>query len=292
MVERTTLIGPEGRVLEIEIAGPENGRTVIQHHGTPSAGRLYPPDVEAGARRGLRHVAYSRPGYGDSDRSAGRSVADCAQDVKAILDALDVRRAFVVGGSGGGPHALACAALLGERVLAAATLGSPAPANAEGLDWTAGMGEENVEEFGAAQAGEEALRDYLESHGAEVAGATGPDLFAALGDLLSGVDRDALTGELADHLATSTATALKHGIWGWFDDDLALLHDWGFEVERIERPVMIWHGRQDRFVPCAHGEWLARQIPGARAELLEEHGHLSLVGAYPEILDVLIASAG
>jgi pimeloyl-ACP methyl ester carboxylesterase len=163
-----------GRRLEVEVAGPSDGLVLVAHTGTPSGGRLYEPRVRAGTERGIRHVVYSRPGYGGSDRYEGRAVADCAE-------------------------------------------------------W----------------------------------------------------------------LAHSVNAGLAPGIWGWFDDDLAFLKDWGFELGSIERPVTIWQGGQDRFVPAAHGEWLAAHVPSARAKLLPEHGHLSLsLGAYGEILDDLLAAAG
>jgi pimeloyl-ACP methyl ester carboxylesterase len=253
---------------------------------------MFPPLVEIGADRGLRHVVYSRPGYGASDRSAGRSVADCASDVAAIADALGIERFFTAGGSGGGPHALACAALLPERVIAVATIAGVAPRSAEGLDWLDGMGEENLEEEAAAEAGEEQLLAFLEPFREQMMSATGSQLYAILGDLLSDVDRGVLTGEYAEHLADGGRAGLAQGVYGWFDDDLAFIRDWGFDVRDVSRPVTIWQGAQDRMVPAAHGAWLAANVPGARARLLPDHGHLSLsLALYGEILDDLISSA-
>lgn len=277
-------------MLEVEVDGPRDGRALIFQTGTPSAGKLYAPLVEAGVSRGVRHVAYSRAGYGRSERAQGRSVADCAADIVAVADRLGIERFYTVGWSGGGPHALACAALLAERVIAAATLASPAPRYAEGLDWLMGMGAENVEEFGAADAGEEQLRAYLDQHTPQLAHATGPDLHAALGDLLSEVDARVLTGEFAEYLATCTRAALEHGIWGWFDDDLAFVRDWGFDLGAISVPVTIWHGGEDRFVPYAHGRWLAEHVAGATPHLHPDHGHLSFaIGSYDAVLADLIA---
>jgi pimeloyl-ACP methyl ester carboxylesterase len=260
--------------------------------GTPSGDRLYERRVRAGAERGIRHAIYSRPGYAGSGRVEGRTVADCAGDVAAIADALGAGEILIEGGSGGGPHALACAALLPERVLAAASVAGVAPRDAQGLDWLAGMGREYLDEFGAAQAGGEALAGYLQAQANEMLGATGPQLHEALGDLLSDVDANALSGDYARWLAQSVDAGLAPGIWGWFDDDLAFVKDWGFDLGSIERPVTIWHGAQDRFVPFTHGEWLAAHVPGAKARLREEHGHLSLLlSSYEEILDDLLAAA-
>jgi pimeloyl-ACP methyl ester carboxylesterase len=277
-------------MLDVETSGAGKGPTVLSHLGTPSAGIVYPPLAELGAQRGLRHVAYSRPGYGRSERRAGRTVADCVEDVDAVTEALGIDRFYTVGWSGGGPHALACAALLPERTIACATIAGVAPFRAQGLDFLEGMGEENHEEFGAALAGEEPLAAYLGKEREGILAANGADIQASLGQLLSPVDRDAATGEFAEYLAALFHGALETDIWGWFDDDLAFVADWGFALEAIETPVTIWQGSEDRFVPYAHGKWLAANVPRADARLLDGEGHLSiLLGAYGDVLDGLLA---
>ena len=292
MVDSLQMEGASGR-LDVQIGGPADGQTVVFHTGTPSAGRLFAPMIDAGAERGLRHVVYSRPGYGTSDRRAGRSVADCVSDVTAITDALGVQRFFTVGWSGGGPHALACAALLPERVIAAATIAGVAPRDAEGLDLLDGMGQENLDEFAAAQAGEEQLLEFIEPFRAQLESVSSAQIYEALGDLLSEVDLSALSGEFAEYFADATRTGLQRGVYGWYDDDLAMIRDWGFELAGVSTPVTIWQGAQDRMVPFAHGEWLAAHVPGANARLLPDHGHLSLViDRYGALLDDLLAGAG
>src|SRR5580700_2574187 len=156
-----TVQAPDGRQLDVVTAGPENGRCFLFHGGTPSAAAAYPPLVAELARRDLRFVTFSRPGYAGSSAMAGRAVNDVATDVQAILDALKIGSFFCAGQSGGGPHALACAALLPDRVIATATLAGIAPWSAAGLDWLAGMGPENVEEFDASMKGTDALEAYL-----------------------------------------------------------------------------------------------------------------------------------
>ncbi len=280
----------DGRRLEVQSDGPADGRAVLFLPGTPSAGILYPPLVELGAERGLRHITYSRPGYGGSERHPGRTVADGAADVESIADALGIARFFTVGWSGGGPHALACAALLGERTIAAATLAGVAPRSADGLDWPDGMGEENLAEFAAAEAGEQALEQFLRAARDEILAAGGDEIQASLGELLSPVDRAAASGEFAEYLAALFHGALRDDVWGWFDDDLAFVADWGFSLEAVVRPVAIWQGSEDRFVPYAHGRWLAANVSGAQARLLDGEGHLSiLLGAYGRLLDDLLA---
>ena len=284
---------PDGRVLQVWIEGPEGGDVVISHHGTPSSGLPYPPSVAQAAERGLRHVTYSRPGYGESTRQQGRSVADCAADAATIADALGVEWFFTLGGSGGGPHALACAGLLSDRVLAAATIAGVAPWGAENLDFLEGMGQENHVEFGAALEGPGALEAWMDEHAEEMAGVPSvDDLLKAMGGLVSPIDAESLTGELGTHMIDSERIALAHGYWGWFDDDLAFTRDWGFDLDVLEVPVSVWQGRQDRFVPFTHGEWLAAHVPGARRHLFDEHGHLSLaLASFGDILDDLIEAA-
>jgi pimeloyl-ACP methyl ester carboxylesterase len=278
----------DGRVLEVALAGPPDGLPLFSHHGTPGAAEMFDPLVAVGAERGMRHITYSRPGYGASSRQPGRTVASCVTDVAAVADALGYDRFYSVGGSGGGPHSIACAVLLPDRVIAAASIASPAPADADGLDWTAGMGQENVEELAATRAGDHELQDYLERQVEQMLGATGEQIIAALGDLVSDADRRALSGELAEFIVRETNHSLSSGVWGWFDDDRAFLGDWGFDLSDIRAPLSVWHGGQDRFVPIAHGEWLATRLK-ADGHLLRDEGHLSLsLGSYGDILDGLL----
>ncbi|HEU0193110.1 MAG TPA: alpha/beta fold hydrolase [Gaiellales bacterium] len=265
-----------GRRLRIYVDGEPGRPCVFSLHGTPVSGALYPDIAADAARQGLRLVSYDRPGYGGSARHEGRSIADAAADVAAIADHLGVRRFAVWGHSGGGPHALACAALLGERVAACAALSGPAPYDAEGLDYMAGVGEANVEEFALSVAGGEPLREFLECERSESAAADPERLTEAFASLLSDVDRRALTPELAGFLAVETAAALEPGVDGWYDDDLAFVAPWGFDPAGIAVPLRLYHGRHDRFVPASHGEWLAAHIPAADARILEDEGHLSL----------------
>jgi pimeloyl-ACP methyl ester carboxylesterase len=292
MERRMTVEAADGRALEVALDGPEDGDVVLLHLGTPSAAKLFAPHVDAGAQRGLRHVTYSRPGYGDSDRQEGRSVADCAADVAAIADAFGAERFYVAGWSGGGPAVLATAALLPDRVRAAATLGGVAPADAAGLHWTAGMGAENVEEFDAMRAGPGPLAEYLEREAAKMAKLTAEDVAASLGDLVSAADDRTLSGEYGAYAAAGLRGALRGGIWGWFDDDVELMKPWGFELGSIAVPVTVWQGGQDRFVPAAHAEWLAANVPGARLELRPDEGHLSIkISEYASVLDDLVERA-
>jgi pimeloyl-ACP methyl ester carboxylesterase len=283
----------DGRVIEVLSDGPEDGMPLVFQNGTPTAAMLFPPLVEIAAARGLRTVTYSRPGYAGSTPRPGRSVADAAADVTALLDAIGADRFVTIGWSGGGPHALACAALLADRCAAAVSLSGVAPYPAAGLDWLAGMGPENVEEFTLTLQGESALTPWLEEAAKQLATVQGSDVAAALGGLVSDIDKASLTGDYAEFVAATFRRAVSAGVAGWRDDDLAFAKPWGFELDAIERPVAVWQGGEDRMVPMAHGEWLAEHIPGAHKHLYPDEGHLSLgVSALHRVVDNLVELAG
>jgi pimeloyl-ACP methyl ester carboxylesterase len=268
---------PDGRELSLYEAGSVDGPVVLVQHGTPMSGLLYEPHVRDAEEHGLRLVGYDRPGYGGSTPAPGRSIAGAAEDVRAIADALEVERLAVWGISGGGPHALACAALLADRVAAVASLASVAPVDAEGLDWLAGMGESNIDEFAATRRGREALEEYLRADAEALASASPHGVVEMLEQLLTPVDAATLSDELGEYFAAAMQEAVRSGIAGWRDDDLAFDKPWGFSVEAIGVPVLLWHGAHDLFVPLAHGKWLAERIPGVDARLSSEDGHLTLL---------------
>jgi pimeloyl-ACP methyl ester carboxylesterase len=246
------------------------GFPVVVHHGSPSTAKLY----SRWRTDGVRLIGFDRSGYRDAPRRRGRTIADVVEEVVRVVDSLGIERFATWGVSGGGPHALACASLLPGRVVAAAAIGSPAPFDADGLEWYAGFGEGNVIEFGAAEKGEVALRPLLEQeHAARAAGGVAA-LRDGLATLLSGADAEALDGPLADYLYDPIAA--KGVVDGWIDDDLAFVRPWGFELGSISVPVLIRHGEQDRFVPPAHARWLADHIPAAEAQITAGDGHLTL----------------
>lgn len=279
---------PDGRRLTVWVGG-EGDQFVFIHAGTPEGGRLHDFDLEIAAEHGFTCIGYSRPGYANSDRNPGRRVASCAADVLAIADRLGIGSFFTVGRSGGGGHALACAALLPDRVRAAVTVGASAPRHAAGLDWYLGMAGENLREFGAAEAGCEPLRRYLEEKEAGWLSATPDDVPALFGDLLPPGAGDEMTQEEKEFSLESMRNALATGIWGWFDDDVAWVDDWGFDLAGIEVPVAIWHAEDDKFMPPSHGEWLAEKVPGATLHLRGAEKHMSLSkNAFSEMLDRLV----
>jgi pimeloyl-ACP methyl ester carboxylesterase len=282
---------PDGRSLDLYLGGPPDGDALLFHAGTPGVPLPYEPLTALMAERGLRYVAFSRPGYGSSTRLPGRSVADVADDVVTILDHVGADTSLTVGWSGGGPHALACAALLPERIRAAATIAGVAPYPADGIDFLEGMGQENLEEFAAALEGPEALIPFKERARATWSVVTPEAVAETFGDLVDDVDRGVLTGDFAEWMAAVFREALRESYWGWFDDDMAFVRPWGFELTSIGLPVHVWQGRHDRMVPYAHGPWLASHVPTAIPHLFDDEGHLSLgITRFGDILDALVAS--
>jgi pimeloyl-ACP methyl ester carboxylesterase len=277
MDEPLAVSTPDGRTLTVLEGGDPQGVPVLSHHGTPGSSLLYAPLVADASERGIRFIAYDRPGYGGSTRLEGRTVADCAVDVTAICDALGIDRFCTWGISGGGPHAIATAALLPDRCAAAATLASVAPADADGLDFTAGMDEMNLNSFRASAGTEEQHRAQHEIELQGVLDTTPAQLLAAWGTIFSAADREVMSGEIAEWVLDNIRAGIRPSSDGWFDDDVVFVKPWGFDVSSVRVPMLVWQGEQDRFVPFGHGVWLAAHIPGAEPRLTPDDGHLTIV---------------
>jgi pimeloyl-ACP methyl ester carboxylesterase len=265
----------DGRLVRVHDAGDETSSdalTLLWHHGSPQTGALLEPLVTAAAARGIRLLSYARPSYGGSSPYRGRNVASSAGDVAQILDALGVERLAVMGASGGGPHALACAALLPGRVTAAVCLASPAPFTTS-FDWFAGM----ISDGGlrAAAAGREARERYAAT-----------DEFDE--NSFTPADWAALAGAWAS-LGADAGRAGAAGPEGLIDDDLAFVTPWGFDVAQIDVPVLLVHGGQDRVVPPSHADWLMRTCPTSELWLRPRDGHVSVLNASPVAMDWLRA---
>jgi pimeloyl-ACP methyl ester carboxylesterase len=238
------------------------------------------PDEEVYRGLGVCFVTYDRAGYGRSTRRHGRNIADAVADVIAIADELGFDRFGVTGGSGGGPHSLACAALHPDRVVRATCAVGVAPYGEPGLDhdaWLDGMDPENVKEFRLALDGEETLRKYVEAQQAEAEARVAVDPSTVLDDYdLSDSDREQLARpEVMQIMRESTAEWAFDGVGGWIDDDLAFTRPWGFDVSEIAVPVLVIYGSTDVLVPAAHGKWLAAHVPGCVVKV-EEGGHLGI----------------
>ncbi|MGH8877030.1 MAG: alpha/beta fold hydrolase [Stackebrandtia sp.] len=265
---------PDGGVVHGYDTGPADSRlTVVWHHGTPNIGTPPEPLFEESQQLGIRWVSYDRPGYGGSSPRPGRDVASAAADVSAVVDALGIGRFAVLGHSGGGPHALACAALLGDRVLGAVSGAGLAPLSAEGLDWFAGMAAGSEAGLRAAAAGRAAKAEY-EAH-AEF----GADSFTA-------ADYAALEGRWS-WFNSVVSPAVADGPGPLIDDDLAYVGAWGFDPAAVSVPTQFLHGEHDRMVPSAHSRWLAGRVPHARLQLVPAAGHISVLDSAGEALRFL-----
>jgi pimeloyl-ACP methyl ester carboxylesterase len=281
----TTMVrSSDGRQISVEVAGHDEGNAVFLLHGMPGS-RLGPrPRGMLLYRLGIRLIAFDRPGYGHSDRLEGRRVADVVSDVAAIADAAGIERFAVVGRSAGGPHALACAALLPERVTRAAGLVSLAPPGAAGLDWYAGMAASNVDSFSLAAQGQDRIAARL-APAADAIRNNPASLLADLGPELPESDRrvvgDAGIRALLEQAHVEAVRASHHG---WIDDLAALGSDWGFDPADVAVPVLLWHGESDVFSPVSHTLWLADQIPSATAVVKSEAAHFAALDALPDVL--------
>ncbi|WP_411283689.1 alpha/beta fold hydrolase [Lapillicoccus sp.] len=281
----------DGRSLDLDVSGPEDGIPLVFHHGTPGSVRQFRAIQRAAHERGLRLVTFSRPGYGASTRQPGRRVVDAVADVAAVLAHLGTPRCLVAGWSGGGPHALATGARLPEQVAGILCIAGVAPYDAEGLNFLEGMGEQNIDEFGLALQGEEAIRPSNEAEAVGLRNTDAAGLIEGMATLLPDVDRAVLTAEFGEDLAANFAEGLRTGVDGWVDDDLAFVAPWGFSLAEIAVPAFVWQGSEDLMVPFAHGQWLAAHIPGATPRLQQAEGHLSIgVGALDRMFDDLLTT--
>lgn len=288
--------GPDGRTIEYAVAGAAGSGDpcLVFHHGQPGAALIHEDLVRAAARHRLGVVMLSRPGYGGSSRQPGRRIASAASDTRVVLDHLGAGWFVAAGWSGGGPHALACGALLAPRCRGVASIAGVAPYVEGGdLDWTAGMGPENVAEFTGMISGDPAVEGQVVELCAELAAIRADQLADALGGLISAPDRSALQSGAALYMAEWMRRSASSGHYGYWDDGQAFIAPWGFRLPDVAVPVQVWVAGQDLMVPPAHGEWLAAHIPEADKIQLQDEGHISLLtGHIGDIVDRLARAAG
>ncbi|MEW2402606.1 alpha/beta hydrolase [Streptomyces sp. NPDC046862] len=274
----------DGRELVFDSWGDPQGHPVFLLHGTPGSHQGPRPRSMVLYQLGIHLIAYDRPGYGGSTRKPGRQVADAATDVEAIAKHLKLDEFSVVGRSGGGPHALACAAELSDRVRSAAVLVSLAPPDAPELDWFKGMTESNVREYRNAREN----RDVLQSTLVQNADAMRADPMALLKDLdeeMPDVDRQVVADAgIRRMLHKNFMSGIKESADGWIDDAVAFSMPWGFDPTEITVPTLLWHGENDVFSPVEHFRWLARSIPRATVVLQPSAAHFAAVPVLPQVL--------
>jgi pimeloyl-ACP methyl ester carboxylesterase len=283
---------PDGRALGYAEWGDPKGSPVFNLHGTPGCRLNRHPDNAMIAATGARMITYDRPGYGASDRRRGRIVNDCVADVAALADSLHIDTFAVTGGSGGGPHCLAVAAGLPERVTRVACIVGVAPYDVLGEEWYDGMDPENIKEFGWALDGEATLEVELTKEVNAVKARIAENPADILGDFeIPDVDREILgRPDVAEVMAAAVNECVRNGIWGWADDDIAFTKPWGFDPATISVPAAVWWGSKDVLVPPHHGEWIARTVPGAIARIDTSGGHQAdpdtfVQALYPWLID-------
>jgi pimeloyl-ACP methyl ester carboxylesterase len=266
----------DGHQLWVRSAPESAGYPVFVHPGSPGSRHLFGPSVEQAAQHGLRLIAWDRPGYGDTPGTPGRSLADGAGDAQAVADALGLRRFATWGFSGGGAYALACAALLPDLVSGAVAIASLAPYDAPGLDWAGQWRESSQAEVRLFFDNPATARENFRAEAAEyyASRTTVQGWFETWGDQ-AGKDA-AHSHAVAEHLALVFAESLKHGDEGWWEDWVAQLTPWGFDVSDIRVPVQLWHGVADAAVPIEHGRWLADHIPGIDVHLMDGENHTDI----------------
>lgn len=279
----------DGRTLLVERSGDLKGKPVFLLHGTPGS-RVGPrPRAMVLYQRGTQLISYDRPGYGGSDRHPDRRVVDVARDVAAVADAFGLERFAVAGRSGGAPHALACAALMPDRVTRAAAMVSLAPKDAEGLDWFAGMAQSNIAEFTTAFADPERFAARLIPRSAAIR-SDPARLLEELRRELTDDDRSIVSDSgIRALLLRNYREALRTSPYGWIDDALALCRPWGFDLAAIRVPVLLWHGQQDVFSPAAHSSWLGDRIPRATTVVEPAAAHFAALRALPQVLAWLLS---
>ncbi len=272
-VREGTVTTTGGRKLAYLERGAEDGLPVFALHGTPGTRFVRHSDSTLYERHGVRWIAYDRPGYGLSDPHPGRSVADAPADIAAIADALGLSRFAVVGGSGGAPHALACGALLGDRVIRVGALVTPAPPDAENFDFYEGLADLNVKEFNAALEGPQAIEAFLQPYVDGIREDADAVIEQVLTELPEIDRRRASQHEQRAIMRESWTEAVRQGSRGWADDDLAFAKPWGFELEDVTVETRVWQGELDVLTPRPHGEYVASRLPNGHFELLEGGGH-------------------
>jgi pimeloyl-ACP methyl ester carboxylesterase len=279
---------PDGRVLAVESWGTPGGTPVFLIHGTPGSRNGPRPRGIVLYGLGVHLISYDRPGYGDSSRRRGRTVADAADDVRAIADAFGIEHFSIVGRSGGGPHALACAALLRDRVDRVATLVSLAPSDAEDLNWYSGMTGSNVRDYSTVDDDQDALQVKLVQQATAIR--KDPEqLLKLLLPELAGPDRRVVDDiAIRRLLARTYSVGLANSADGWIDDVLAFRRPWGFDVAEVSAPALLWHGLDDRFSPVGHTLWLADRIPNGFPVVERDASHFSAVEVLPRILSWIV----
>jgi len=270
----------DGRELQFLDNECDSNSAVVFHHGTPGHSSMWHPWLTSLSSFGIRAFAISRPGYGESTRNIGRTVSSITADVSELLNFFGIEKFVSIGWSGGGPHSLATT--FEARNVGAITLAGVGAYGVPDLNFLAGMGQENHDEFGAALEGEDVIRNWLITNASAMQKVSGDEIREAFGGLIGVADKLVLEGVYAEEMAASMRAGLEGSFDGWVDDDLVFIQDWGFKLAEITKPVHLWQGDDDFMVPHAHSFWLEKHIPTAKLRFIPGEGHISLGVNYQE----------
>lgn len=288
-VDATILVLPDGRRLSFGEYGDPLGRPVLGFHGTPG-GRHQLGLLDAQARAaGVRLIVPDRPGYGHSDYVRGRRLAAWPDDVARLADHLGLERFAILGVSGGGPHALACASALGQRVTATAVVSGVAR-----FTW-----DDVAEQLPPAArplvhlVGRTVLLRIIVAFGLWLLRVLPSVVLAAYRRWLPASDAAVLArpGLLAAFLAGSRRTS-RTAARAAVQDIRIFMRTWGFDPARITSPVHVWHGDADKTVPVEHGHRIAAKVPDGTFHACPGDGHLCVVPRAPEVFRVLRGAGG
>jgi pimeloyl-ACP methyl ester carboxylesterase len=270
-----TIETADGRTLAFAQWGDPHGDPIFNIHGTPGCRLNRHPTEAKIAELGVRLITYDRPGYGQSSRHHGRSVNDCVSDILAIINSLAIDRFAVTGGSGGGPHSLAVAAALPDRVTRCGCIVGIAPYDVLGDRFFEKMDPQNIKEFGWALDGEDRLRQEVPREAKAMLDRMAGDPTTILGAFeLPEADKAILARkDIQDLMRVAMTETFANGVDGWIDDDLAFTKPWGFDPASITVETAVWWGAEDVLVPPVHGEWLAATVPGSIPRVDTSGGH-------------------
>ena len=275
----------DGRHLCYACHGPLDGEPVFLFHGEPGS-RLFLPGLEAVLRQGVRLITVDRPGYGCSDPQPGRSLLDWPQNIASLADELGFERFSILGVSGGGPHALACAYLMPERLKSVAIASSPCPFDYRRA--TDNLSPGRLEEFALAREAPDMLRPMVNRAVSRIR--EQPAAYVTeLGERL-----DASDGRLLASAAVSAmycadlGEAVRAGGEGWLQEAHLLASPWPFDPADIGMPVRIWHGERDRIAPPRMARLLWRAMRGSELRLARGEGHLFFFRHFDELLASLV----
>lgn len=276
MTETFNFDAADGRNLCVDSNGDGSAKPILTFHGSPGSRLMTYGSADQAASMCVRLLSYDRPGYGHSASRAGRTVVDCVDDVLRIVDGLHIDRFAVLVVSGGGPHALATAALLPVRITAVATLCGLGPMAQRGFDAWAGMTPTREAELRVFYDDPAQFRSNLEAMRTRYLALADEDVVAqhASATIAANLPLDYFRGVIA---RIKVGRAL--GIEGMWEDHCAHCSPWGCDVKAIEAPTKMWHRTADVNIPFQHAVWLAENIPSAELQLVEGESHLSLVAS-------------